>query len=249
MPRTPDFIWCELACDDVDAALSFYTQVVGWTTSDLQGPGPRYAVVEAAGRGVGGIAGLMPGAPPGWSAYLYSADVDKTAAAISSAGGAVHYGPDDIPGVGRFAMVADPQGAPFKLLCPSGEDQPAVPPYTPGHVGWNELHTIDADAAMAFYTDQFGWSHIRDHDMGALGTYRIYAVDGADGGGMMNSPLVPPAFWLSYFSVDDIDTAHQRLIAAGGTVIHGPAEVPGGGYIIQGRDPQGAMFALTGPRH
>ena len=84
--------------------------------------------------------------------------------------------------------------------------------------------------------------------MGEMGTYRLFAVDGADAGGMMNSPLSPPCFWLPYFNVDDIDAAHMRLTAGGGSVMHGPVEVPGGGFIIQGKDPQGVMFALTGPR-
>ena len=251
MSRTPNFFWFELATSDVDAALAFYASVVGWTSVDQNNAGPRYAVVEAAGRGVGGISALNPAAPdskPAWSGYIYSSDVDATARAISAAGGAVHYGPDDIPTVGRFAVVADPQGASFKLLAPSGEDLPPLAPYTPGHVGWNELHTTDSAAALAFYTAQFGWSHARDHDMGAMGTYRIFAIDGADGGGMMDSPLASPAFWLPYFSVGDIDAAHERVKAGGGSVMHGPAEVPGGGFIVQGSDPQGAMFALTGPR-
>lgn len=248
MPRTPDFFWFELATGDVDAALAFYTAVVGWTAADHDTPGPRYAVVEAAGRGVGGVSGTLAGGMPGWSGYIYSDDVDATASAIAAAGGAVHHGPGDIPGVGRFAVVADPQGAPFKLLKPGGPDQPPVAPYTPGHVGWNELHTTDAPAALAFYGAQFGWAAAREVEMGAMGTYHIFAIDGADGGGMMNSPLAPPCFWLPYFFVADIDAAHDRVMAGGGKVLHGPAAVPGGGFILQGRDPQGVMFALTGPR-
>ena len=248
MPRIPNFFWFELATSDIDAAAKFYGDVVGWIAVDQPGSPVRYVVVEAAGRGVGGIAAADPGSKPAWSGYIYSDDVDATAKAITAKGGAVQYGPDDIPGVGRFAVVADPQGALFKLLHPMGPDQPPVAPYTPGHVGWNELHTTDSKAALAFYGQQFGWTHARDFDMGEMGTYRLFAVDGTDAGGMMNSPLSPPCFWLPYFCVDDIDTAHERLTAGGGTVMHGPAEVPGGGFIIQGKDPQGAMFALTGPR-
>ena len=130
-------------------------------------------------------------------------------------------------------------------------DTPGLPPpplYTPGHVGWNELHTTETGTALDFYCSQFGWAHARDFDMGAMGSYRIFSIDGADAGGIMHGPLVPPAFWLPYFNVDDIDAAHKRLLAAGGSVMLGPTEVPGGGFIVQGTDPQGVMFALTGPR-
>ena len=68
-------------------------------------------------------------------------------------------------------------------------------------------------------------------------------------GGMFNRPAeVPVTFWLYYFNVDDIDAAVRRVEAGGGKVLNGPMEVPGGAWIIQGQDPQGAMFALVGPR-
>ena len=249
MSRTPSFFWFTLTASDIDAALDFYSKVVGWTFTDYPGEGgrPRYAVLEVGDRGVGGVT-TTSGANPGWRGYIYSHDVDATVQEITAKGGTLVYGPDDIPGVGRFAIVADPQGAPFELLKPGGPDQPPVPPYTPGHVGWNELHTTDSKAALDFYTAQFGWTHARDFEMGEMGAYRIFAVDGVDAGGVMTSPLAPPAFWLPYFNVEDIDAAHDRLKAGGGEVMHGPAEVPGGGFIIQAKDPQGVMFALTGPR-
>jgi predicted enzyme related to lactoylglutathione lyase len=86
-------------------------------------------------------------------------------------------------------------------------------------------------------------------DMGAMGTYQIFSADGQMIGGMFTKPpAVPAPFWLYYFVVDAIDAAIERVKAGGGQILNGPMEVPGGDWIIQGRDPQGAMFALVGKR-
>ena len=81
-----------------------------------------------------------------------------------------------------------------------------------------------------------------------MGTCLLFNAGGDAIGGMMNSPDLPRPAWLFYFNVEDIDAAHRRLTDAGGQVRFGPTEVPGGGWIIQATDPQGAMFALVGPR-
>ncbi len=60
--------------------------------------------------------------------------------------------------------------------------------------------------------------------------------------------LVPAPLWLYYFNVRDIDAAAARVEACGGQVLEGPVEVPGGDWIAQCADPQGAMFALEGKR-
>ena len=119
---------------------------------------PRYIVVNSAERGVGGLM-TMPedaakmGMPPAWLGYIHTRDVDASTKALKAAGGAVHREPDDIPGVGRFAVVADPQGAAFMFLQPNGPDQPVVPATTPGHVGWHELYAADWQAAFDFYSE------------------------------------------------------------------------------------------------
>jgi len=83
-------------------------------------------------------------------------------------------------------------------------------------------------------------------DMGAMGVYQIFAAGGAPIGGMMTKPpSVPVSFWNYYFQVDGIGLAMERLKTGGGTVINGPMEVPGGSWIVQGLDPQGAMFSLV----
>ena len=157
----------------------------------------------------------------------------------------MHRPPSDIPDVGRFAVVADPQGATFMLMSPNGPDQPPAPAGTPGHIGWHELYASDWKSAFDFYAGQFGWTKGEAMDMGEMGTYQLLG-DGT--GAMMDKPAAFPApFWLFYFNVPSIDAAAATVAAEGGKVLMGPHEVPTGQWILQGQDPQGAMFALLAP--
>ncbi len=254
MAASNRFFWYELMTTDVAAAATFYADVVAWTAS-AWGEGEEglpYTIMNAAGRGVGGIMQLpeqvrQMGGGPAWLGYIHVDDTDAATTAIRAAGGQVHREPADIPGVGRFSVVADPQGATFMLLAPTGEDEPPADPMTPGHVGWHELYAADWPKALAFYEAQFGWSATGDFDMGEMGIYQLFSMGGTgDEGGMMNkTPEMPMPYWNFYFVVDGIDAAADRVTQGGGRIIMGPMEVPGGGWVLQAFDPQGAVFALV----
>ena len=83
-----------------------------------------------------------------------------------------------------------------------------------------------------------------------MGMYQTFLLDDTSGGGMMNLPPEMaqggsgPA-WLFYITVEDIKEATGRVKAGGGTVTHGPVQVPGGSWILQATDAQGGTFALT----
>lgn len=211
---------------------------------------PRYVVMNAGDRGVGGLMTLPEsasrmGMPPAWVGYIHARDVDASTKSLKEAGGAVHREPDDIPGVGRFSVVADPQGAMFMFLQPNQPDQPPVPMTTPGHIGWHELYTTDWQKALDFYSGQFGWTKGDPFDMGPMGTYQLFNVNGEPTGGMMNKlEQIPTPVWQFYFNVTGIDAAARRVTDGGGKILMGPMEVPGGGWIVQCQDPQGAHFAL-----
>ena len=250
----PRFVWYELMTSDPDAAEGFYRAVVGWRMADAGQPGMRYTILSAGDRGMGGLMALPAeaceaGARPGWLGYIGVPDTDGAAKRIVEAGGAIHRGPDDIPNVGRFAVVADPGGAVFLLLTPLPREDapPPPPPNTPGLVGWHELYSgIGQEAAFGFYSGQFGWETAELMDMGPMGKYRILGIDGVPMGAMMDKPAnVPASAWGFYFNVDGIDAAVDRIEANGGQVLMGPHEVPGGSWIVQAVDPQGAAFALV----
>jgi predicted enzyme related to lactoylglutathione lyase len=86
-------------------------------------------------------------------------------------------------------------------------------------------------------------------DMGPMGKYQIFTTRTGQAGGMFTKPAQEPQpYWLYYFNVEAIDAAADRVKSAGGQVVNGPMEVPGGAWIINGIDPQGAMFALVAPK-
>lgn len=251
------FFWVELMTSDPQAAIAFYSDVVGWKTAPF-GPDGGYTVVSGSAGGVGGIMAIPEeakgcGMTPWWGGYIGSANVDADAVRLSAAGASVRRPADDIQGVGRFAVMGDPGGATFMLLKGSNPDgMDAPPPMATGHVGWHELLSGDFDADLAFYTGQFAWAKGDAMDMGPMGAYQLVSATGGTdfqsmtGAIMRKPPEVPMPIWLFYFTVADIDVAHAKVTAGGGTVIHGPVEVPGGAWIVQAIDPQGATFAVVG---
>lgn len=244
------FVWYELATSDVDAALTFYGTVLGWTHQDFPGPGPRYVIVSANGKGVGGVMHLPEGCPkPSWLGYLPVPDIEAAVGKFTSAGGQVRMKPWDIPMVGRLAVLADPQGAAVAMIQPaSSQPSDAFNQALPGHGNWHELRVADPEAAFTFYAAQFGWTAGDAMPMGEMGVYQIFKDGDAMIGGMMRLMGDMPPSWLFYFGVEKIDAAVERVTGSGGTILHGPAEVPGGAFIVQALDPQGAAFALVGPR-
>jgi predicted enzyme related to lactoylglutathione lyase len=246
------FFWYELMTSDVAAAETFYKKVVGWSSEPFpSSSGMQYIVFSAGDRAVAGLM-LLPeeakamGTPPCWVGYIHAKDVDAATASVKKAGGAVYREPSDIPEVGRFSVVADPQGAAFMLMSPTGPDQPPVPRMTPGHVGWHELMAGEYKSAFDFYAKQFGWSRVRDFDMGEMGIYLIFAAGGEEGiGGMMTKPpQMPVPAWQFYFNVPDIKAGAKRITDNGGTITMAPMEVPDGSWVVNAQDPQGAHFAL-----
>jgi len=251
-----DFIWYELMTTDQPAAEAFYRAVAGWEMADAGQPGMRYTILSAGTRGVGGIMKLPAeaceaGAKPGWTGYIGVADTDAEARRIVESGGSIHRGPDDIPDVGRFAVVADPGGAVFQLLTPLPREQepPPMDRKALRQIGWHELYAGNGqERAFAFYAAHFGWSTLDLMDMGEMGKYRIFGADGVPFGGMMDKPAdTPTSAWAFYVNVDGIDAAVERIKANRGQVLMGPHEVPGGTWIVQALDPQGANFALMSP--
>ncbi len=248
--------WYELSTTDLDAAERFYAAVLDWSFADSGMEGFTYHLASTGGDRVAGAMVTPPeagGVPPHWLIYFAVTDADAAAAATTAAGGAVHMPPADIPGTGRFAVLADPQGAAFGVLAPApmegaGPAGGAFDQMKPGHGNWNELMTTDPAAGLAFYADLLGWQPSRAVDMGEMGTYQIFSHDGGDIGGIMGLGNSPVPAWLPYFGTTGITAAIARIEAAGGTVAVGPMEVPGGAFIAVASDPQGAWFAVVGPK-
>jgi len=249
------FVWFELLTSDATAAKAFYSAVIGWEFKDSGMTDRSYAIIS---KGPAMVGGLMPitkemaagGARPIWMGYVAVDDVDAMAARVAATGGTILRAGEDIPGVGRFAVVADPQAAPLVLFrgIPPPQPMPVVAPGSPGHVGWHEYVSASA-ATFAWYSELFRWTKGETMDMGPLGTYQIFNIDGVMAGGMASTNAQsPPPFWLYYINVANIDQAVERITAAKGKILLAPHAVPGGSWIVHALDPQGTFFALAGPR-
>lgn len=251
-----DFIWYELMTTDPDAAAEFYATLIGWDVTDSGQSGMDYRLFSMAGAHIGGLMPLSPemltgGARPMWVGYIGVDDVDGSARRIRDAGGTVFVEPQDIPGVGRFAYVADPQGVSFYVMKGASEgtsDSFAAEAPRVGHCAWNELVTTDPEAAKAFYGEQFGWVKDGDMDMGPMGKYEFLRHGFLLGAVMPKPDEMPVPMWTYYFRVPDIDVAAATIKAQGGQLLVGPQEIPGGDLILNALDPRGAAFALIGKR-
>jgi hypothetical protein len=247
--NTGRFVWYEDLAKDPKAAIDFYSDVVGWKTQPFEGNKDYVMWVGSQGP-LGGVMKLPDevakmGAPPHWMAHVEVENVDATAAQAKKLGGKVHKEPEDIPTVGRFAVIGDPQGAFISIFTPTSTME-LHDTSKAGEFCWNELLTSDGTAAFKFYSQLFGWKIIQDMDMGPMGTYHVFGIGDRQMGGMMTTPKgspMPP-MWIYYAETPDLDAALARAKKRGATVMNGPMDVPGGGRIAQLKDPQGAAFAL-----
>jgi predicted enzyme related to lactoylglutathione lyase len=239
------FVWHELLTTDTAAAAAFYPKVLPWRTAPSSMPG--YTIWMAGQTQIGGLMALPAEAvatPPHWLVYVGTPNVDATCSQAQGLGARIVKAPADIPNVGRFAVLSDPQGATFALFTPGAGPPPGAPP-AQGGFSWHELATTDVAAALRFYGQLFGWTKGPGHDMGALGVYQIFQHGGDQVGGIVNvqGPSTAPS-WLSYVNVADANRAVVAAKAGGGRLLHGPMEVPGGSWIAMMMDPQGGAFAV-----
>ena len=259
MPNPPgSFIWYELMSPEPAGSASFYGSVVGWKVGEPVAEGLDYRMLgRDDGGNAGGLMGLddqmtASGARPTWMGYVGVDDVDAKVARAGELGGSVLMPPWDQPGVGRLAMIADPQGNPLYLMKPlPPEGQPdatsdVFSPDQPQRVSWNELTTADPAAARAFYGALFGWGSDDFMDMGEYGEYRFLTVAGQQIGALCGVMPGGTGGWRYYIRVPSIGRAVEALKAGGGAVTMGPHQVPTGDHITIGNDPQGAEFALVG---
>lgn len=106
--------WAELMTSDLEAAKEFYARLFGWQLVKAPMEEMEYTLINSNGRQIGGMMGPTPetqGAPPNWGIYVTVDDVDATARKAGELGAKICVPPRDIPGVGRFCVLQDPQGA------------------------------------------------------------------------------------------------------------------------------------------
>lgn len=236
------FVWHELMTSDSVAAYGFYAKALGWKTVPHEGD-----VAQTSFAGPGGpLAGAsqQDEGTPSWIPFVGSTDLEKTIEDATAQGASVTKSITAIGGGGRYAMLADPQGAAFGVYAP-GNEPPREAPAKRGEYSWHELATTDADAALDFYAALFGWEKMAEHDMGPGGMYLIFGRNGKQLGGIYKSmPGQSEPAWLGYVRVKNVEQAVKKVKAGGGQLVNGPMDVPGGDRVAQFMDPQGAAFAV-----
>ncbi|MGB3167758.1 MAG: VOC family protein [Alteraurantiacibacter sp.] len=258
--RHGDFVWYELMTSDADAAQEFYSGLFDWSFEDGSLNGVDYRSFKVGETAVGGLLQLQPdmvdqGARPCWVGYIRVENVPAAVARAKDSGATALMEDGEVPDVGPFAMLHDPEGAMFYVIDDrSGTESEAFSTHEArdGTCAWNELMAGDPEAVKKFYGEQFGWVVADSMDMGDMGAYDMLK-NGADGdfmfGGLMRRPpTMPVSMWTFYFRVPDIDDAVGYVKDNGGEIFNDPMEVPGGEFCINGMDPQGAMFSVIGKR-
>lgn len=243
--------WIDLATTDVAAARAFYGGLFGWSFEEH--PTDRGEPYVMARKGPHAAAGVMTqpseqvemGLPPLWASYVSVDDIEATLAKVEAAGGKVMAPAFDVMTSGKMAVLVDPTGA---VLClwQAGDHIGAEVVNEHGALVWNELVSPDVPAAAGFYAEVFGWEP-EEMDMGEMGTYTVFNLDGQGIAGAMAPPMAGmPPHWGIYVQVDDAAATVTAAEAAGATVVSPPTPTPAG-VLAHLADPQGAMFAVMTP--
>ncbi|MGE0703818.1 MAG: VOC family protein, partial [Vicinamibacterales bacterium] len=228
------FVWHELMTTDIKGAASFFTKIIGWKTEPWAND-PTYTLFTNGGQAAAGLM-LLPedakamGVPPNWCTHIGTPNVQQTVKRAESLGTRVHRPPTELPSVGTFAVLADPQGAAFAVYSPERGNTSDAPAGV-GEFSWHELATTDYKAALEFYQALFGWENAGAQDMGSdVGVYQMFGRNGRPLGGIFTKPahMAGPAYWLPYNRVKDARQVAAAAQKARGSILNGPMEVPGG---------------------
>ena len=238
------FVWHDLLTDDVDGAKRFYGDLFGWEFREVNGL--EYTLVESGGTPIAGIALHSPRDPADnesqWLSSLSVRNVDQAIHTARQEGGEVLEGPLDLPGRGRFAIIADPQGAVLALLRASGGDPVDAPLPTNAWI-WSELWAHDTTESGNFYRALVGYE-FKSVVEPSGDEYLLLERDGVPRAGLVPLPWKQiQSSWLSYVRVSSTKQILERTPALGGRIVLGP-EATGDDRLAVIADPKGAVLAV-----
>lgn len=250
---TAKFCWYDLNTKDFDKASAFYTGLFGWNLIPWVPEGApegakTYTMIAIGEKPFGGIVPMgdeIP-APSHWMGHIAVPDVDAAVERAKAGGAQFPGGIVDVPTVGRFAPMIDPEGAVCSLFTPEGEMDDSGYSLTPGRVGWNELAVADPKPIMQFYTDVVGWKWSKGPST-EMDYYLFGSNDerGDAGGMMQRTPETPMSSWMLYFTVADCDASLTKAAELGATTLAPAFDVPGVGRMAVVASPDGAVFGIA----
>jgi hypothetical protein len=243
-PGTP--CWADLSTPDVDAALAFYGDVLGWTFPPAEEQYGGYRIAQVDRRTAAGIGPLPdPGMQTAWTLYLASDDADASQSAVEQNGGTILLPAGDIGELGRMFIASDPTGGAFGVWQAKQHIGTGVV-NEPGALVWEDLRSTDPDAARTFYASVFGYSY--EAVDGAGDDYTLFAPGKGKPplgglGPLMGSPDGTPSHWLAYFGVSDTDATITSAEHRGGSVVAPAFDTPYG-RMAGIADPAGGVFMV-----
>lgn len=252
--------WTDLATTDQDAAKSFYSDLFGWTYEDNAMDdmgGMVYSMAVSDGSYAAAMFTQMDdekqmGIPPHWNVYMTVENVDAIATRVAENGGTlITPEPFDVYDAGRMIVAQDPTGAVIALWQKKNHIGAGVQGEH-GSIAWCELLTGDPEKAIKFYEGLLGVKSETYPGMAEGENYHVLTAGGQEVAGVMQMPKhlsaqnVPP-HWSLYFHVDDLESALDKVKAAGGQVVLEPMSVPDAGRIAFFMDAQGAATGLMTP--
>ena len=245
------FCWAELATNNQNAAIDFYSKIFGWSANNMpMGPNDFYTIFRLEGRDAAAGCTLRPeelshGVAPHWKLYVAVVSADATAARAAELGGTVLAPPFDVFDAGRMAVVQDPTGAVFCLWQPNKNKGIGISA-PQGTLCWVDLSTPDQARAGQFYSDLFGWQIMKEDEDPAHNYWHIKNGEEFIGGIPPSSHHQPgaPAHWMAYFTVSDCDATAAEAKKLSATLYMPPTDFEDVGRISVIADPQGAAFAI-----
>jgi len=245
IPLHGKFVWYDLLTEDLAAVKTFYGELLGWEFTDTNYP--SYTLIEHGGRPIGGIVDMARVDPDDnqsqWVSLLSVADVDEAVRVTRSAGGEIHVEPKDLEGIGRIAIVSDPQGAVVSFLRVASGDRPDEKAEH-GDWMWTELWTGDVEASSEFYSKLVGYDLQKETILDDI-EYVIFTRDDDPRAGVIPRPVEDVrAHWLPYVRVADPAALAAKVEGLGGFVLLEPQESVRKGTVTIVLDPTGAVLAL-----
>ena len=240
--RTGQFVWRELMTTDTAKAKGFYGELFGWAFKDVDMGPMTYTLVHVGEKQIAGMMKSPPGGPPHpfWSSYVSVTDVDATVKAWEASGGKLLMPAQDIPNVGRFAYVMDPQGGVLAVFRgATGDGEASMPPKL-GEFCWESLMTSDVAKAKDFYMKVIGWTLGEGPDPSMV----VMKSAGGPVADVMGCPPGVPTMWGTYVHVEKVEASRDRAAKLGGNVLMPLLEIPKIGRIATVADPTGAVISL-----
>lgn len=242
------FVWHDLMTRDPAKARTFYTELLGWSVNEMDmGPMGTYAMFMNGETGIGGTVNLEDApesVPSHWINYISVPDVDAACTKTTEIGGKVCHPAFDIPGVGRTAILEDPNGAVFHVFRGADTEAPEKAEPSPGDFCWYDCLCDDIEKAKSFYGEIFGWTFEKPA-MDIPMEMWIASRDGTPCASIMNKPPgVPRSAWMNYLRVSDIGASTAKAEELGAQKLMGPVPLPTGGTFSVIMDPAGAHVLL-----